>query len=70
MSTADNCDGNAISLSAGSVSVLDLIRDRVWTVFEHAIALGRMDMYAARNLANRIGVLDSWICSLREELRR
>lgn len=71
MSTVgNNCGGSAISLSAGSVSVLDLIRDRVWTVFEHAIALGRMDMCAARNLANRIGVLDGWICSLREELRR
>ena len=70
MSTVDNCGGSAISLSASSVSVSDLICDRVRTVLEHAIALGRMDMCAARNLANRIGVLDGWICSLREESRR
>lgn len=70
MSTVDNCGGNAISLSAGSVSVFDLIRDRVRTVFDHAIALGQMDMCAARTLADRIGVLDGWIYNLREESRR
>ena len=70
MSTVDNCDGNAISLSVGLVSVSDLICDRVRTVLEHAIALGRMDMCAVRNLSDHIGVLDEWIYNLREESRR
>lgn len=68
--SVDNCGGKVISLSAGSVSVFDLIRDRVRTVFDHAIALGQMDMCAACTLADRIGVLDGWIYNLREESRR